>query len=461
MSMSRVSIARTRLGALLTIACCVSACGGDNKGSDGVILRGGERLAWDQIAESVQQLNAMRFRLYVDGNLSTLGAPTCSVVASSGKFECSGVLPAMSPGGHTLTLTSVLGGVESRPSVELTVLVEKSGGATTQSRPPAVLPQRSRTITRTTCAVEVPAECYDLRLLAVGLGRASSLSPAPDGRLFLVEGDDRVRIIAKELVPEPALVLDRQGSRIVGLAVDDAFESTRAIYVAWTEESTERPMLNITRYREVQGSLGQGATIITGLPFRTGASAHLAVSRQGLLFVALPFVNDRRSPTGDSIDKSGTVLRFERDGSVPRTDVRASPIIAKGYGQPTGLVVDPNDRVWLTGQDSNDRESLVSFAIDDRSSWPIVPVPALAYTRSDSRDVDVLSLGNRLYLAAAAGRLRQVRLSSDGLATNVTEIPVDGTMRVRAVATAQDGIGYAALSADENGPASIVQITVR
>src|SRR6185369_9054987 len=102
-------------------------CSGDNgnqsQSPPPITIRGGERLAWDQVAGSAQQLRALLFKLYIDGQESQLSSPRCDETVRPAGFECSGGLPVMSAGQHALELTSVSDGVESERSQQLLVLV--------------------------------------------------------------------------------------------------------------------------------------------------------------------------------------------------------------------------------------------------------------------------------------------------------------------------------------------------
>src|SRR5262245_63378005 len=109
--------------------------------------------------------------------------------------------------------------------------------------------------------------------------------------------------------------------------------------------------MGITRYREVAGTLGESATIVSGLSFREDAIAPMAVDREGYLYVALPAPADTAGLNSDAIaEQTGRVLRFTRDGLVPPTNRGASPVIAEGYATPRGLAVDAQQgRLWLAG----------------------------------------------------------------------------------------------------------------
>jgi hypothetical protein len=113
-----------------------AACGGNSvsgpSGSEGgnpsspgqaVTIRGGERLAWDQAAATVQVLQALSFTLWVDGAATRLTAVSCSNVRSSNGYECSGGLPSMAPGLHNIELSAISNGRESSRSAPVAVMM--------------------------------------------------------------------------------------------------------------------------------------------------------------------------------------------------------------------------------------------------------------------------------------------------------------------------------------------------
>jgi hypothetical protein len=105
--------------------------GGGNPASSGqaVTLRGGERLAWDQVAATVQVLQALTFTLWVDGAATRLSGVSCSNVRSSNGYECSGGLPSMAPGLHSLELSAISNGLESGRSSSMAVMMAGSSQA--------------------------------------------------------------------------------------------------------------------------------------------------------------------------------------------------------------------------------------------------------------------------------------------------------------------------------------------
>ena len=117
----------------------IAACGGSSPtspsgggGSEGggrggtppgqvIVLVGGERMAWDQPAASVQAARAYTYRLFIDGVQSALTDVRCSDTRTSAGYECSGLPPSMAAGQHSLEVAAVSGNMQSAASAPILV----------------------------------------------------------------------------------------------------------------------------------------------------------------------------------------------------------------------------------------------------------------------------------------------------------------------------------------------------
>lgn len=341
-----MSLLRTLgLSAVVCTGLAALACKDD---SGAIQIRGGERLGWDQSAGSLEQVRAMTFRLYLDGNLSTLASTSCSDQAGAAGYLCSGNLPIMTAGRHTLEVTAVLNGQESARSARLIVSLSSGSSLRTISSTATANASDSASLTPRACTT---TGCYDVSVIASDREFATAFTTARDGSVFFIEGGTRVGIISEAgLIGEPALQAD-PGSRIVGLALDDDREGNQWVFVSATESTRDgTTVLNITRYRALQNILGEGARVVTGLPFMEGAFAPLSVD-DSFLYVALPAVNNELTARNRATD-SGTVLRFTRDGLTPTGNTRVSPRYVDGFAWPTTLTLDGSSNLWAAGRSS-------------------------------------------------------------------------------------------------------------
>jgi hypothetical protein len=365
----------------------------------------------------------------------------------------------MSPGEHGLELTSVLGGVESQRSPRLLVIV--AGSATTtgmsfEQPAPASHPAFCST---------PQADCYAAQLLATRLGAVTALTPIPDGRVMFIEAGRQVRIISRE-EPGSAIALSTEdGRELTGLTIDPEFATTRAVFVAWTEPAQETPGLNITRYRELGNVLGEGATIVSGLPTEADSTTPCAFDNDGLFYIALPV--DRRQSAPRFLGGTGTVLRFDRDGRVPSSNQHGSPIVAEGYPSPLALAFEPsNGRVWLTGRGYQQLGDIAAFGIVsvDHSAWPTRPAAVRAPPTRDEPIESITFLtgttgdGDTQLIISAGGKLQRLVVTPDGGVSKISDIPLGEGYSILTVAADQGNSLYVSASTGD-GFVSLFKLT--
>jgi hypothetical protein len=406
----------------------------------------------------VQQLQSFTFRLYVNGSAASLIDIRCAGTPGAAGHTCSGGLPPMGQGRQTLELTSLLGGVESARSAPINVNVTAGAAQSSSaaSTSPSITPSASATSpagqfggdgqpegaglrpgATAACFAGTTPACSEATEVATGLGKVSNLVATPDGRLLFVEDDSRVRVMANDmLLSDAALVLDARATRIVGLAVDHDFANSGSVFVAWTDvDPGGASVLNITRYRELQNTLGQGATIVTGLPFPAGVNAPLAVDAAGLLYVALPAAGT------EPLASAGLVLRYTRDGLTPRDSAQASPIFGYGFSRPSSLAFDGQGTIWLTGEKAGWGGGLAMLptAGPRPGPWPLQPQAVVAGgARGDSTEPRVL--------LANEGRLYEIGLWTADTSGRIEEITLRPRLPILAGLTDPTGQSYAAVA---------------
>jgi glucose/arabinose dehydrogenase len=292
-------------------------------------ITGNERLGWEQRAATAGELAAIRYNIYVD---NAPGAEVqdvqCGDTAAAGGFPCSGRLPQMGPGQHTLALTSFVDGasgrLESPRSGTLTVRV---GQASQPSIPPA-------NTSFTT------ADGVHLRALAVATGFTDpvDLAIAPDGQIFVAERAGSIRVVRDgSRLALPAIALDdvdaRAGRGLLALAIDPEYERNGHLFAAYTTESD----LRLVRLRHADGTLGDPITLLDAIdaPLPSPAVA-LRSGPDGKLYLALDDGGDADA-SADAASYSGKVLRLNRDGTTPRDQAGATPVFASGLTSPRGL----------------------------------------------------------------------------------------------------------------------------
>src|SRR4051812_23036575 len=72
-------------------------------------ITGSERIGWDQQAADSTEVASFHYAVYVDGVRSELTGVTCTPAPPA--FACTGRLPALTPGSHTLELATFISDV--------------------------------------------------------------------------------------------------------------------------------------------------------------------------------------------------------------------------------------------------------------------------------------------------------------------------------------------------------------
>ena len=410
----------------------------------------GDRLGWTQQAVDAAEVASFQFALYVDGNRTTLGGVNCTAAASGSGFDCSGTLPAMSAGTHTLELASfVVDGstvLESGRSAALRVIV---GGATTTSfSVPSTL--------------VVTAEQVRLNLdpVAEGLQLPSDVAFAEDGTIFVAERGGVVRLIRNGvLVDAPALDLSPEITQYEGgllaMALDRKFDENGFMYALYAVDAPRDGLeFTLARFRFVDGVFGERAVLLDRTKASpNGASGALRVGTDGKLFVALDSASDGRI-AGSFATYNGKVLRLNTDATTPEDQPGANPIYSLEHPQPLALDWQPSSgTLWVVDRVGVDAGRLSAVVKDSpqsraafRTSYALPPGTGATSAAFYSGDRIPIFKGN-LFIAAEMGRqLVRLRFDQENLTKveSVERLLQDQIGAVRVVAAAPDGALYVA-----------------
>jgi hypothetical protein len=373
----------TVLRALVTTSSlALAACGGNAESGPpppdtgeppvgAIEITGGERLGWNQLAPSLQTLRSYSFKLYVDRTPADPGLSEvqCGDTAGPTGYECSGLLPTLPAGTRVLQLSTTERGQESPRSAELTVTVVRRLTAPTSSEPGA--PSADGSSAQRLCFEgSAPPDCYVVEQLAGGLGDVRDLTAASGGRVYFIEDNRDVRVLANGVLLSRPVFRAPQATILSSLAVDAEFERNRFVYTALITESDGRHALHVARHRDVGNELGQAAVIVTDLPVAS-PEVRIAFGPDRYLYVAMP------APSANTIGMrtgpyDGFVLRFNEDGTVPHDARGGSPIFGHGYDTPTDMIVGPA-RLWIAGTGVFGGGLAWVDVARERREWPRVP----------------------------------------------------------------------------------------
>jgi glucose/arabinose dehydrogenase len=402
------------------------------------VITGRERIGWDQRAEAI---GALGWALYVDGTRFVVGDADCSATPAPDLFSCSGGIPAMAPGTHTLEIASFFAGapeVESARSGALRVIMS---APTARSAPDdwdgMAIAARDGLRARVERVLD-------------GLQDPVAAAIAPDGRLFIGEQPDIVTIYREKGRPPDRTRLDGVDGRsrgILALALDPAFERTSFVFVVHTVRLADGGAgIRLSRFREAGGTLGERAVLLDRVPASSARpAAAMRFAPDGRLWLALDAGDDPGSPEHPG-RLNGKVLRLNPDGTTP-SDQAASPVVMSGARSPRGLAFARGGVLWWSDAAIDGTAVLTAAAIGGRPVRAAVTGRYRMDTAAASALIApaVAPWGADLLMASEAGRfLMRIRLDpNDSTRARDREVLLDERFgAIQAVAAGPDGSLY-------------------
>lgn len=436
-----------RLVLLGTLVTC--ACGGDStpqppatgaaKGSP-ISITGTEKIAWNQAADNANELARLRYISYVDDAPQLLADAVCDRISGSGLFACQASLPPMSFGLHQIQLASEeVDGLQRR---------SERSSALAVNLVVAQIPTANRSVAR----AETTSDGLHLvvETLATGLTAPSALATTPDGRVFVAERNGSILVWeGGELSTRPAFelgdVVQTSETGLIGIAVHPDFSTNGRMFIAYTAHEASGGLVNrVIRLRDVRNSLGQAAVIlqdrVTGAPMRP---PRIRIGPDRVVYVTFPATSQA---TAESLASyMGKILRINEDGTTPRDNPGATPIIASGNGVSGGFDWQPTTgRLWIADRGWLGDDFIRDFVLrgSGRSTFdsPVDPSGMVFY-----RSRRIGGFANDMFIGALTGRhLRRVRFSqADPGRVESTERLLNGQYgRIGSVAAGFDGALY-------------------
>ena len=434
---------RVILGFWILITLFSGACGSSRPsppstgGSNGspVSITGRERIGWDQPAGDADLLGSLRFAIYVDNVRNEMTDASCSSALGASGFPCSGQLPPMTSGAHTLQIAAFSGSgddvVEGDRSSPLQVIVS----ATASTATAAQTEFRSGDTDPTRDGVRLRID-----KLAEQLDRPADAAFAPDGRLFIAERG-QVRVLSGGVLQDTAalsLAVDDPSQRLLSIAFDPDFQRTRFVFVLQTIDSPDGPIVLLARYRELRGALGQRAVIFqSAVEGDREPSGMLRFGPDGRLYIVI-----------GSSEGTGKLFRLNSDGTTPRDQTGTTPAVAGGVTIAQGLAWDPRVPVlWIVDNDSTSghlsgvsmSEPPVRAIVRARTELPSGSGSVVFYTADT-----VAEFRNNALIASTNGYILRLRFVEDD-ATRVLDsekLLENQVGPIRVVVTAADGAIY-------------------
>jgi glucose/arabinose dehydrogenase len=362
---------RCRPIACLAIALVFGACNGDPETpptpepSPGTpeTITGRERIGWLQQAGDAAEVASFDFAIYVDGARSVLQNDSCATAPGANGFECSAALPALTSGRHTLEIASFLVSgaqtIESARSapLEVTVAAATAPVDAARARPSSAVTRSGGRLTATVVAAGLlePAD------VAVGGAGGTVWVAEKAGHIRALDGDALRDVVVLEDV-------SREGG-LLSITLDPDFDATRTLFAVYTADAARGPLLRVVRLREAGGRLGQAAVVFEGRVESAAAGAVARFGPDGRLYVAVGAGADPRAAQ-DASSLMGKILRLNADGSTPRDNPNASPVLSLGHRSPRGLAWDADGSMWAVDADE-DGDEVNRVVANANYGWPL------------------------------------------------------------------------------------------
>ena len=125
------------------------------------------------------------------------------------------------------------------------------------------------------------------------------------------------------------------------------FDATHFLYLAATSTYPDgRRTVGVVRVREVQGRLGEVATIVPEVPLSSPGNPAISVGRDGYLYLAVP---GRASASAEDPHEAA-ILRYTDSGEAAGHARNGSPIWAQGLTEPSDLLWTEQDALVVWGR---------------------------------------------------------------------------------------------------------------
>lgn len=194
-----------------------------------------------------------------------------------------------------------------------------------------------------------PPADKQIEIIAENLDIPWEIEFLPNGDLLVTERPGNLIRITdkKETIPIEGVAHRGEGG-LLGLELDPDFEKNNWIYLYLTSRQGDSLINRVERYTLKENTLNKRKVIIDELP---GAPYHdggrIKFGPEGYLYITVGDATDENKAQSTST-YNGSILRVEKDGSVPEENPFDNAIYSYGHRNPQGLAWDSEGRLWAT-----------------------------------------------------------------------------------------------------------------
>ncbi|MAM00404.1 MAG: hypothetical protein CL583_18340 [Alteromonadaceae bacterium] len=234
--------------------------------------------------------------------------------------------------------------------------------------------------------VQTEAGPVSVEELAGGLEHPWGMAFLPDGRLLVTERAGTLRVLdSRNQLSDPLKgtpeVLARGQGGMLDVALDPAFEENQLVYLSFAEGDESGSGTALGRGELVDGRIRNFEVIFRQEPKVSGTNHYggrIVFAPDGTLFLTL---GDRFKfdPAQDLSNHLGTVVRLNRDGTIPtdnpfldKSDARDA-IWSYGHRNIEGAAIHPeSDELWVAEMGPKGGDELNKTQAGHNYGWPTV-----------------------------------------------------------------------------------------
>ena len=235
-------------------------------------------------------------------------------------------------------------------------------------------------------AARFSSELHEIEVTEVvdGLSFPWGMAFLPDGDILVTERGGSLRLVrGGQLVPDaiaglPEIAPTGQGG-LMGIALDPAFDREPWVYLAYAAKGWGGHGTEVARGRLRGMSLAGMEVLFIAVPKSRGGrhfGSRLAFLPDGTLLISLGDRGERKSAQ-DLNDHRGSLIRINRDGSVPADNPFAGgskpEIFSYGHRNMQGLALHPETRIpWTHEHGPQGGDEININRPGANYGWPII-----------------------------------------------------------------------------------------
>jgi len=253
----------------------------------------------------------------------------------------------------------------------------------------AIAPAPTGAAEPTCCLAQKGTTRLATEIIASGLDHPWALAFLPDGSLLVTERPGSLRrIVDGKILPPmsglPAIAARGQGG-LLDIALDPDFDRNGFVYLSFAEPSANKRTVGTAVARgklDIAGNRITSTEVIFTMNKKSSGGRHfgsrLRFASDKTLFVTL---GDRGNQprAQDPHDHAGSVVRINRDGTVPKDNPFAdgktalAEIWSTGHRNPQGAAVDPRTgQLWTLSHGARGGDEINKPLAGLNYGWPVV-----------------------------------------------------------------------------------------